>query len=372
MGGPSEIEGYSIGPRPPAPVELDVDRLSLVAVAALLVTLSWRVAAPFWSSIVLGLLVAALTHPVHRRLRERIDRPRASAGLTVTGAVVVALLPLALVAWRVVAAVADIVDDLSVAAVVHEVERVMAWSHATFGYPEQVDTAAARDLLQEVVPSVQSNLAAWVPMALESTASILLGALITVAVAYYALVDGEAFLERLRRASPMRDRLEEDLLREARHTVDGVVLGLVATALLQAALGLLAFWVAGVPNPFFWAFAMAVLSFIQVVGALAVWGPVSVYLLATGSTVAGVGMILWGVLVISSVDNVVKPAAIGERSHLHPLLAFVGVLGGLAGFGIMGFLMGPLVLSLLAVVFETFAREDRGEEPGSDGDPAAG
>jgi predicted PurR-regulated permease PerM len=140
----------------------------------------------------------------------------------------------------------------------------------------------------------------------------------------------------------------------------------VATAVVTGALGLVAFWVTGLPNAFFWGFAMAVLSFIQGLGAPLVWVPAAVYLFATGSPAAGVGMLAWGVLVISSVDNLVKPMIIGETSALHPLMAFVGVLGGLAAFGIMGFLLGPLVLSLLAVVFRAFEGEELGDLIGDD------
>lgn len=346
-------------------MDLDVDRLSLAAVAALLGALSWQVAEPFWSYIALGLLVATLAHPTHRRLAEKIGHPRVAAGITVTGAAALAILPLVAVAWRVVADLTALVGGLSVASTVEEVRTVMAWSHRTFGYPQQVDSAAARDLLEEVVPSAQARLAAWIPRAISSTASILLGLLVTLAVAYYSLLRGEEFLERLRQASPVDDELEDRLVVEARNTVDGVVWGLVATAVIQGALGVAAFWVVGIPSPFFWGFAMAVLSFIQGIGALMVWGPAAVYLLATGSTAAGVGMLLWGVLVISSVDNIVKPMAIGDRSALHPLMAFVGVLGGLAAFGIMGFLLGPLVLSLLAVVFRAVS------EKGADGEVGA-
>lgn len=350
-------------------MRLDADRVTLLVVGALLVVLAWKVAEPFWSYIVLGLLLAALAKPAHERLEGKLGRPRLAAGLTVTASVIVAVAPLVLVARRVVQDLAAFAGDLSVEGVVGQVETVMAWSSATLGYPAQVDTATARRVLQDVVPSVQAHLAAWIPGALQSTASMLLGLVVTLAVAYYALLAGEDAVAALRSASPMRDELEAEMLSEAQATVDGVVWGLVLTAVAQGALAYVAFVVTGVPNAFFWSFALAVLSFVQVVGAMAVWVPAAVYLLATGSTWAGVGMLLWGALVISSVDNIVKPWAIGDRSALHPLLAFVGVLGGLAAFGIMGFLIGPLVLSLLVVVFQAFARWDWSGEAGG---PASG
>lgn len=348
-------------------MDLDVEKAGFLVVAALLLYLGWGVAEPFWSYLVLGLLVAAISYPLHERLEERLGRPRVAAGLTVITAVVAALLPLVVVAIRVVSDLGALVGALSTESVLAEIRRVLAWSSATFGYPNQVETGMARSVLEEIVPSVQSQLADWIPVAISSAADLMLGLVITVAVAYYALLDGESAIDGLRAASPIGREVEERFLDEAKDTVDGVVWGLILTAIGQGALGFLAFWVVGIPNPFFWSFAMAVMSFVQVVGAFIIWGPAVVYLLATGATWEGVGLLVWGVVVISSVDNFVKPMAIGSSSALHPLFAFVGVLGGLAGFGLMGFLLGPLVLSLLVVVVRIFSEEWGEEEP-----PAAG
>jgi predicted PurR-regulated permease PerM len=197
--------------------------VSLLAVAALLAVLSWQVAEPFWPFIALGLLVAALTHPWYRRLARRLGRPRVAAGLTVTLSAALLILPLAVVAWRVVGDLAGLVGDITVAGAVEQVRTVMVWSQSTFGYPTRVDEAAARDLLEEVVPSVRGRLAAWVPRAISSTAGVLLGLLVTLAVAYYSLLNGDGFVERLQRASPLDDGVETELLEEARNTMHGVV-----------------------------------------------------------------------------------------------------------------------------------------------------
>lgn len=333
----------------------DLNLATLVAYGALLAMLSWQVAAPFWAYIVLGLLIVTLAFPVYDRLRTWTERPRISAACTVTIVVAIVIVPLALLSWRIVADMAALVSGLSVASVTEQLQTLMVWSHQTFGYPTEVDPTAARDLLREIIPSVQSRLASWIPQAITSTASFLLGIFITVIVAYYGFINGESFIENLKSASPMDDQLEERFISDAKDTVDGVIWGQVVTAGLQGALGYIAFFIAGIPNAFFWSFVMAILSFLPVIGAFVIWAPAAVYLFATGQTGMGVFMIIWGVAVISSIDNIVKPMVIGKSSALHPLLAFIGVLGGLTAFGIMGFLMGPLVLSLFAAVFNLFA-----------------
>lgn len=342
------------GPYGP-PMRMDLNLATLLAYGVLLAVLSWKVAAPFWAYILLGLLITVLAFPVFDRLRGWLGRPRVAAALTVLIVVAIVIVPLSFLAWRIVADMAALVSGLTVAGVEQNLQTLLLWSHDTFGYPADVEPQAAHDLLRELIPSVQSRLASWIPGAITSTATFLVGIVVTIIVAYYGLINGEAFIERIKRASPMDDDLEERFLDEAKATVDGVIWGQIITAALQGGLGYVAFFITGIPNAFFWAFVMAVLSFLPLVGAFLVWAPAAVFLFATGQTGMGIFMVIWGVAVISSVDNIVKPMIIGKSGALHPVLAFIGVLGGLTAFGIMGFLMGPLVLSLFAAVFNLFA-----------------
>lgn len=336
-------------------MRLGLNLSTLLLYGLLLAVLSWQVAAPFWAYIVLGLLIVVLAFPVHVWLRERIQRPRIAAALTVIGVVAVVIVPLSFLAWRIVSDMIALVSGLSVNQVVEMLQTLLLWTNETFGYPRDVDPSAAREMLNDFLPSMRSRLAAWAPAAVSSAGTFLLGIIVTIIVAYYGLINGETFLDRLKDASPMDDGLEEKFLHEAGETVNGVIWGQIVTAGLQGALIWVAFFVTGLPNAFFWSFVAAVLSFLPVIGAFFVWAPAGIFLLASGDTAAGVGLLIWGAAVISSVDNIVKPMIIGRSGAMHPLLAFIGVLGGLAAFGIMGFLMGPLILSLLASVFSILA-----------------
>jgi predicted PurR-regulated permease PerM len=332
------------------------DLAALVVFALLLTGLSWMVTAPFWAYIVLGLVLATITYPFFDRVRERTGTPRLAAAVTIAGTTLLVLAPLTFLAWRIVADVQSLAANLTTADVAGALHALLSWSHETVGYPASVDPGAGRALLERLVPEVKARASGWALEAITSTASMLLGLTLTAIVTYYALIDGPAFVERLKAASPMDDELEHAFLVEAKGTVEGVVMGQLATAFLQGGLGFLAFVAVGIPNPFFWGFVMAILSFVPVLGAFLIWFPAAIYLFAVGDTALGLGLVLWGVAVISTVDNVVKPVVIGQRGQVHNLLAFVGVLGGLAAFGFLGFVIGPLVLSLGATVFEVLAK----------------
>lgn len=336
-------------------MRVDLNLAALLAYGTLLGVLSWKVAEPFWSYLLLGFLIAVLAYPLFERLRDRLGRPRLAAASTVGIVMALVIAPLGLLAWKIVLDMTQFVRRLSVASVTENLQNVLLWSHDIFGYPADVEPGAAQQILSDLIPEVRTALANWIPGAISSLATAVIGIALSVIVAYYALVNGERFLERLKAASPMDDKLEEHFFEESKRTIDGVVWGQIITAALQGALGYIAFFIAGIPNAFFWSFVMAVLSFLPVVGAFLIWAPAAVYLFAIGSPGMGVFMVVWGAVVISMVDNLVKPMVIGRSGALHPALAFVGVLGGLVAFGIMGFLMGPLVLSLFAVIFNVLA-----------------
>lgn len=343
-----------------------VNLAALMVFALLLAALSWMVAAPFWAYLVLGLVLATICYPLHARIEDKLGQPRVAAAITISAATTLILLPLGFVAWKIVLDIQNLATSVTVPEVAGALQGALVWSHHAVGYPQNLDPGMGMALVERLIPELKARASDWAVSAVTSLATFLLGLTLTVIVMFYALVDGPDFVERLKSASPMDDQLEASFLEEAKGTIEGVVWGQLVTALLQGGLGLAAFLVVGLPSPFFWGFMMAILSFVPVVGAFLVWFPAALYLISAGEIGLGIGLLVWGVGVISTVDNVVKPFIIGRRGRVHSLLAFVGVLGGLAAFGFLGFLIGPLVLSLAAAVFNVLVetdwdRVDRGE-----------
>lgn len=128
-------------------------------------------------------------------------------------------------------------------------------------------------------------------------------------------------------------------------TVRAVVFGIVLTALAQGALAGLGYWVAGISAPALWGVATALISMIPFVGPV-VWIGLSLGLLANGETQAAVGLFLWGALVVSWVDNLIRPLVISGPTRIPFLLVFLGVLGGVNAFGLIGLFLGPVLLAV--------------------------
>ena len=175
---------------------------------------------------------------------------------------------------------------------------------------------------------------------------------------FFFFRDGERLLEQLRRIlhGLLGDRVQAYFVAVG-DTTRAVVYGLLLAALAQGLLAGLGYWVADVDSPVFWGAATAVVALIPF-GAPLIWASIGVWLLLTGELGAGVGLLLWGALVVSWVDNLVRPLVISGVAKIPFLLVLFGVLGGLAAFGLIGLFVGPVILAILLALWREWAADN--------------
>lgn len=177
---------------------------------------------------------------------------------------------------------------------------------------------------------------------------------------FFLLKDGPGFIKRIRNYLPFSEKQKDKLERQIKGMVVSTIYGGVLIALVQGTLGGIAFFALGVASPVFWGSVMSIMSFVPAIGTAGVWAPAAFYLFMTGDVVKGIIMVAAGGLVISSIDNVLKPVIISGRTKMHTLLIFFSVLGGINFFGIIGFILGPLTLALFLSVLEIFVHAEAG------------
>jgi predicted PurR-regulated permease PerM len=168
---------------------------------------------------------------------------------------------------------------------------------------------------------------------------------------FFVYLHGHSLLEQAR--SVLKGLLGEraqGYVDAVANTTRAVVYGIVLTAIVQGLVAGLGYWVAGLPAPATLA-AVTVLIALIPFGTPLVWGTAALWLLFTGQTTAGIGLLLWGVLVVSWVDNIVRPMLLSRGSNVPFILALFGVLGGLAAFGLVGLFLGPVILAVALAVW---------------------
>ncbi|TWI53113.1 putative PurR-regulated permease PerM [Pseudomonas duriflava] len=176
---------------------------------------------------------------------------------------------------------------------------------------------------------------------------------------FFLLRDGQELVAIIRKAIPLSEIHKRSLLRKFTAVIRATVKGNIIVAVIQGTLGGFILGVLGVEGAVLWGVVMAFLSLLPAIGAGLIWGPVAIYFLATGALWQGIVLILFGVVVIGLVDNILRPILVGKDTKLPDYVVLISTLGGMAMFGLNGFVIGPLVAALFMSVWDLFShRED--------------
>jgi predicted PurR-regulated permease PerM len=176
-------------------------------------------------------------------------------------------------------------------------------------------------------------------------------------VLFFFLRDGSQLVAMLIRVLPLGDVRERELLVKFADVSLATIKGTLVVGVVQGAIGAILFWAVGIPAPVFWGSLMVVFSVLPAVGPGLIWLPAAVILLGMGQIVKGIVLIAVGVLVIGLVDNVLRPVLVGRDTQMPDYLVLLATLGGLAVFGVSGFVIGPVIAAFFLVVWEMFAQE---------------
>lgn len=217
-------------------------------------------------------------------------------------------------------------------------------------YRAQIFTKAG-----ELVSSASAFTFAALSATTRATAVFIFHFVILLYTMFFFLTDGPRLLSGILAYLPLRGTDKERMLDTFVSVTRATLKGTILIGAIQGLLGGLAFWAAGIEGAIFWGTVITVLSIIPGIGGALVWVPASVILVATGEVLRGVALAAFCGLVIGSVDNLLRPLLVGRDTQMHELLIFFSTLGGLMMFGVMGFIVGPILAALFVTVWEMFA-----------------
>ncbi len=341
---------------------------------------------PFLLALLLAAIFAGLTYPLYRRIRDNL---RGREGLAAVTTLLVLLLGVGVPLGGFLVLVANEAVQISRGAeewfleqddLLTEARRwVERLPYADRILPEEGELAAQfRTVVERTGPVLMGTLAA----ATRGTLSFFLQLFVLLYALFFFLVDGPAILRTILGYLPLGPDQEEALLERFVSVTRATLKGSLLIGVIQGALAGLAFWIAGVPGAAFWGTVMVVLSVIPALGAAFVWVPAVLYLFVTGELGAGVGLLIWCAIVVSTVDNFLRPRLVGRDARMSDLLILLSTLGGILLFGAVGFIVGPIVAALFVTIWhiygETFddwllpipapLRQKLDEAPGADDD----
>ncbi len=343
----------------------------VVAIIGVTLLFLW-VISPFFNVLIYSALIAVVFYPLHRLLLRLFKGHRSFTAFVSTALVLlICLAPLALFTIFIAQEAVDTYDfvEEQVSAVDWENirgtrdlpwigEALSDWSQK-YGFKDFVREVDV-DLFQlaqdtgEAVSNFIFNQGAGIVKSLGDTAVSVFILLLTV---FFFFRDGDHVAAFIKKMSPLPMKYENEIEDKLKETTYGIVVGNFGTAFLQGLAGGIGFWIAGVEHVVFWATIMAFASLIPYIGASIIWVPVAAVLIFQGNIVWSVFLVLWGLVVVSSVDNIARPYLIGSSTKMHPLATFLVVLGGIFVFGLKGIIFGPLILSLAVTMIHIYELE---------------
>jgi len=352
-------------------VNLDLYRKDFVIVVVALSALAlyWMLA-PFWGALAWGICLAFLLAPVHRWLARSLNgRAGLSAGIITLLVPILLAGPLASLGLAFVTQVADLITHLQEqplrfdASLLTQLERYPIIGHLAEWLRQNL-TATTEQLQGWLVSAAQTPL-----NSLAATGgNFLLGAMGTVVdffvmlfLLFFLLRDGRHMLGRTVRLVPMEPQRRGELLKLVADTTRAVAYGTVLTALAQGGLVGIGFAIAGLPSAIVFGVLAAFLALLPMGGAALVWVPATAVLASTSHWAAAVFLAIWG-LGVSVSDNLMRPLLISRQVPVSTLAVFVGVIGGVAAFGIIGVIIGPVLLTVMAALLQ-FADETLARQP---------
>lgn len=178
---------------------------------------------------------------------------------------------------------------------------------------------------------------------------------------YYLFKDGDKIIKKIMALSPLKDAEENQLLKNFISVSKATLKGSLVIAIVQGILMTVVFLIAGVTSPVIWGVITVIVSLIPMLGAALVWLPAGIIMLVLGNIWQGLTIIIFGALVVSTIDNFLRPRLVGKETSLHPILVFLSTLGGIALFGIVGILLGPVIIVFFISLLDIYQIEFKDE-----------
>ncbi|MCX6712701.1 MAG: AI-2E family transporter [Candidatus Vogelbacteria bacterium] len=317
--------------------------------------LAAALAYPFLGALTVSLALAIAFRPLYRRLVKKLSGRRGlAAWLTILLIILIVIIPLSLIGIKVWNEIGNLYANLAGSNIGNITDRFPTVSHwlATNAPGVNFDL---QSYAERGVEWLFLNLNALFSSAL----SLIFNLLIILVTLFYLFRDGHKFRQVLIRLSPLADKDDQTIISQLELTIGSVVKGTILIALVHGLAAGLGFTVFGVAEPILWAILVMVASILPGLGSSLVFIPLVIYLAYSGNYGAAIGLTLWGAIIVGSIDNVLRPFLLERDIKIHPLLILLSVLGGLSVFGVLGFILGPIILSFAVSLSQIYLSGNR-------------
>jgi predicted PurR-regulated permease PerM len=326
-------------------------------IVALLVYLTFLVLAPFLVPLAWAAVLVTVSYPVYEWV-SRTWGPTRAAIVCTLAVTLILIVPVLFVMVAFVRQGVSAVQEIQFQLAIGSYTKLDdLWAKIQERFPEAGGDSLS-STLQHYGAVAAGFVAGKLGVILKNAAVFFFHLGVTVLAMFYFYRDGDSMVARLRELLPFELVHRDRMLSESRELIFASVTSSLAAAVAHAILGGIAFAVTGIEAPIFWGVMMGFFSFVPLVGSALIWAPVAISLMAGGHLGRGIALVFICAVIVGAVDNVIRPWLISGRAELGGLMVFIGVLGGIEAFGLLGVVLGPIIVAMAASVLEVYAPTD--------------
>lgn len=321
-----------------------------------LTVLAFFIIKPFLIPFLFALILVHLFNPVYNFLLEKTERKWLSSLLTCLLIALVIMIPVLIISSLLVGEVQSAIINL--ASNPESLKKITNIAQNLSSLPIFKSLELGKILNPDSILSALSSFSQGFLFILEGTYAGILHFIFVMIMIFFSLfymfIDGKKLLDKIVKILPLQDKYDSILRSDINSMIRATIKGIMLMAIFEGIVGGVLFWSAGVAAPILFGLLMAVFSVIPPFGAGLVWLPVGIIMMLLGYPTQGIIILLTGVLVIGAMDNFLRPKLIGKDTQMHPLLILFSTLGGIIFFGISGFIIGPIIVSLLVALWDIY------------------
>lgn len=354
---------------------MDIKLLTTLCVFTLIlgfIALVGTILLPFLPSLGWAGIISIITYPLYRRLSKALPhRVTLSAGIMTATVAIIICIPVVVIITVLsteIAVLYRFLEQTGTGGLYQQLSpllqhplslQIKTWLEPLLGQlPVDIGTS-----LMPAAKKAAAVMAGYSATVMKNTFGLFFQLFFMTITLFFCYRDGERVVTWLWSLVPVEPEQRKAVEVTVERVLQAVIFGIFLTCVVQGILGGLGFWAAGLPSPLLSGSIMILTAFIPVIGTALIWAPGGIYLLMQGKLAAGISLLLWGALVVGSIDNLIRPLFISGKAKLPILLVAIGALGGLLAFGLIGVVLGPLLLALPLALLQSDGKGIPATEP---------
>lgn len=329
-----------------------VNQLLVFSIFAVLAVTSFLIVEPFIPAIFTALLLAFIFRPLYLKINAKLNQPTLVAMFT------------SLVVIFILALVAFVALQITIKQVLEfytytQTSDILAPIKALVMKVSTMDPSQFSILFDTILENITSLIVNSINKVLLDLPFLALEAIVTFFVMFYFIRDGKEIINYIKSILPFKEKIKNNIIHRFKEITHAVIYGSIIVGIIQGIVAGIGFFLFGVEGAFVLTLFAIVLSILPL-GSWLIWLPASINFLLSGKTFEGVGLLLYGLFIISYIDNIIRPSFVSKKTRLSPITVVIGMLGGALLFGLVGIFVGPIILDYLITFVEFYKKRSHG------------